>query len=65
MVVLLQVFSAWYINGTPLEDLNVTNVRTADFGESLVFKNISEKNNNTIIYCRVTVNNDEEIVLLY
>ena len=52
----------WLINGTLLEDLNLTNVEP-DFSEvtsqgSLVFRNISvEPHNNTIIQCRATFNN--------
>ncbi len=53
----------WLINGTRLEDLSLTNVRT-DFSEiteqgSLVFNNVPVEYNGTYIQCRVTLSNGE------
>ncbi len=53
----------WYINGTPLEDLSLTNMAT-EFSQLsrqgiLVFSNISVEYNNTNIQCRATLSNGE------
>ncbi len=55
----------WLINGTPLEDLSLTNVET-QFIElfrqgGLVFNNISVEYNNTNIQCRATLSNGETV----
>ncbi len=55
----------WFINGTRLEDLSLTNVET-EFGQlsrqgTLVFNNISVEYNNTNIQCRVTLSNGETV----
>ncbi len=53
----------WLINGTPLEDLSLTNVGT-EFSQisrqgTLVFRNISVEYSNTNIQCRATLSNGE------
>ncbi len=55
----------WLMNGTRLEDLNLTNVPT-EFREvtrqgTLVFNNISVEYNNTNIQCRATLSNEETV----
>ncbi len=55
----------WFINGTQLEDLSLTNVETV-FVElsrqgSLRFNNLSVKYNNTNIQCRATLSNGETV----
>ena len=55
----------WLINGTPLEDLSLTNVQT-EFSQisrqgTLVFRNISVEYNNTNIQCRATFSNGETV----
>ncbi len=55
----------WLINGTPLEDLSLTNVETefSPISEqgTIVFNNISVEYNNTNIQCRATLSNGETV----
>ncbi len=51
----------WLINGTRLEDLNLTNVQR-EFSQlsrqgTLIFNNVSVEYNNTNIQCRATLSN--------
>ena len=55
----------WLINGTPLEDLGLTNVVIV-FSEltrrgTLLFNDISVEYNNTNIQCRATLSNGETV----
>ncbi len=55
----------WLINGTRLEDLNLTNVKTElsniTTQETLFFNNISVEYNNTNIQCIATLSNGESV----
>ncbi len=53
----------WWINGTLLEDLSLTNVET-EFSQltrqgAILFNNISVEYNNTNIQCSATLDNGE------
>ena len=55
----------WLINGTGLEDLNLTNVVT-EFSELtgqgiLLFNDVSVEYNNTNIQCRATLSNGDTV----